>query len=565
MNSNNIIVQEYLGSLKEDKELDYLFPILLNVMGFRIVQTALEAKGQSQYGKDIVAIGNDEKGNKYRWYFELKGFKDRDITEKNYSANDGIRESIIEAKDTAFSDNSIPEFNSLPIKIVVVHNGVLKANIRPTFDGFISKEFNLGEFERWDIYYLTELFSKYLFGEYLLADTDSNRLLKRTLAFLDSPDNDFIDFKHLVEIQIEKIGSIKGRTFNKFFATVNLLSSIVFHYSVENQNLIAAKECTDYLVLRIWSWILNQKLEEKEAVLKEFRKLLKTQYEILNLYFTKTFNIASLENGLYAENGTYFEAIGYPLRCFDYINDLIYYCELRHYYPDFKQTTLRKTLLRNTQKDKIINLIENNSGAYRPIIDNQSIAILNIFRFFSEQEDLRAKDGLFLASYIYRVISGLLVIKNKRNRLPDGYNRINLVLEFEATGERPEEYTDESSMLIAILYEILILFDGEKTYQTLKAHLEDKVNLQIAHPNTSENNIEELLFKGHMDSEYYIDSFQKVPESFEEFKKIVKGKSYEKIDYRTDKVGFPYLRTLAHKYFKNEYFPDVWRTRIFNE
>lgn len=179
MSSNNIIVQEYLGSLKEDKELDYLFPILLNSMGFRIIQTAKESKGQSQYGKDIIAIGKNEHEEKFRWYFELKGYGDKDITDKNYSSTDGIRESIIEAKDTAFNDTSIPEFNQLPIKIVLVHNGVLKTNIRPTFEGFISKEFKDGEFERWDIYYLTDLFSKYLFSEYLLSDSDSNRLFKK--------------------------------------------------------------------------------------------------------------------------------------------------------------------------------------------------------------------------------------------------------------------------------------------------------------------------------------------------------------------------------------------------
>ncbi len=162
MNSNNIIVQEYLSSLKEDTELDYLFPILLNIMGFRIVQTAKESKGQSQYGKDIIAIGKDDFGVKHKWYFELKGYQDKDITDKNYSTPDGIRESIIEAKDTAFKDSTIPEFNNLPIKIVLVHNGLLKTNIRPTFEGFISREFKEGEFERWDIYYLTDLFGKFL-------------------------------------------------------------------------------------------------------------------------------------------------------------------------------------------------------------------------------------------------------------------------------------------------------------------------------------------------------------------------------------------------------------------
>ena len=181
MNSNNIIVREYLSSLKENSELDYLFPILINLMGFRIVQTAKESKGQSQYGKDIIAIGNDVNGIKHKWYFELKGHADKDITQSNYSKSDGIRESIIEEKDTFFRDSTIPGFNALPTNIVLVHNGILKTNIRDTFEGFISKEFKDGEFERWDIYFLTDIFNKHLFNEYLLADDICNRLFKKKI------------------------------------------------------------------------------------------------------------------------------------------------------------------------------------------------------------------------------------------------------------------------------------------------------------------------------------------------------------------------------------------------
>ncbi|VDH16548.1 Uncharacterised protein [Algoriella xinjiangensis] len=252
MNSNNIIVREYLSSLKEDSELDYLFPILLNLMGFRIVQTAKESKGQSQYGKDIIAIGKDANGTKYKWYFELKGYADKDVTQSNYTKSDGIRESIIEAKDTFFRDSTIPGFNSLPTKIVLVHNGILKTNIRDTFEGFISREFKDGEFERWDIYFLTDIFSKYLFNEYLLADNISNRLLKKTLAFLDSPDNTYDEFKELVNIQFKKVDNVKSRAFNKLFATLNLLNSIIFSYSTENNYLLPAKECSKYLVLKTW-------------------------------------------------------------------------------------------------------------------------------------------------------------------------------------------------------------------------------------------------------------------------------------------------------------------------
>ncbi len=421
-NSNNIIIQEYLSSLKEDNELDSLFPILLNVMGFRIVQTANESKGQSQYGKDIIAIGKDKHGIKYRWYFELKGYKDKDITDKNFGIRDGILESIREAKYTAFNDSSIPEFNYLPIKIVVVHNGILKPNLRPTFEGFISAEFKSEEFERWDIYYLTDLFSEYLFSEYLLSDSESNRLFKRTLAFLDAPDNDFIDLKQLIEIQFEKVSSIGGRAFKKLFATLNLVTSIIFHYSKENDNLISAKECSDYIVLRTWAWILRNKFETKRSVLNEFRKILKIQYQILNSYFSKTFSIATIENGLYAENGTSFEAVGYPLRCFEYLSDLIYYCNLRLYFPYFDRKCKAYKRLHNFQKDKIIELVENNIGFFRPQLDNHSIPILQLFLFFMDKTTWRQKDINFIASYIFGTIAGLLVIKLKRGRFPEGYS-----------------------------------------------------------------------------------------------------------------------------------------------
>lgn len=559
MNSNNIIVQEYLGSLKEDKELDYLFPILLNSMGFRIVQTAKESKGQSQYGKDIIAIGNDENGVRKKWYFELKGFKDKDITDKNYSSTDGIRESIIEAKDTAFNDSSIPQFNNLPIKIVLVHNGILKTNIRPTFEGFINKEFKDGEFERWDIYYLTDLFSEYLFSEYLLSDNESNRLFKKTLAFLDTPDYDYQDFKTLVQLQFKKTDSIKGRAFSKLFATLGLLESIIFHYSIENNNLIPSKECSKSLVLQTWAWILEKKLEERKAVLKEFEKLLNIQFEILNLYLKKTFPIARIKNGLFYERGLFFEKIGYPLRCFDYLEDIIYFCRLRDNYPIYNTESKHLINLKNKQKDLIIELITNNSGFYRPILDNHSIEIIQLFLFFSDNRCIRQKDINFIGEYIYTIINNLIVENIKHQRLPELSNNLDLVIEAVATGQKPSEYCDSSSILIATILELLVIFNSKEMYNEIKKHFDKELSLQIVSINFDEFNVEQLLFEKHLHKEYYVECIDSLPEDFEEFKTKVKAKIIAKPNYRTDKQGFSFLRYLTHSYFKNEILPEEWR------
>ena len=120
----NIIVREYLESLNETNELDYIFPLLLESMGFRIVSTPRNSRGQSQYGKDVIAIGKDCNGVKSRFYFELKGNAAKDINDRTFSEKDGFRDSIIAAKDTAYNDSSIPGFDSLPLRIVFVHNGL---------------------------------------------------------------------------------------------------------------------------------------------------------------------------------------------------------------------------------------------------------------------------------------------------------------------------------------------------------------------------------------------------------------------------------------------------------
>ena len=114
----NRILREYIESLKEDNELDYIFPILLQAMGFRIVSTPRNSKGQPQHGKDIVAIGYDTNNIIYRWYFELKGNGAKDITTTNFYAEDGVRDSLLEAKDVAYDCQSIPKFDELPVKIV---------------------------------------------------------------------------------------------------------------------------------------------------------------------------------------------------------------------------------------------------------------------------------------------------------------------------------------------------------------------------------------------------------------------------------------------------------------
>lgn len=572
MNSNKLIIQDYLSSLKEDVELDYLFPLLLSVMGFRIVQTAKESKGQSQYGKDIIAIGSDESGQKHRWYFELKGYSDKDITQKNFFKSDGIRESIIEAKDTYFNDSSIPMLKELPIKIVLVHNGVIKANIRPTFDGFISNEFESGQFERWDIYHLTDLFSDHLFNEHLLLDNRSNRLLKKTLALLDAPDNNYLDFKNLIIIQLEQVNNIKSRAFKKLFATLNLLANLVFLYSKENDYLTSAKECSKILILTTWHWILKQGFERKKGVINAFKKLLSNQQRILDEYFNKTLTVAQLDCGLFSEKGHFYERIGYPIRCFEYIEDLIFFYRLNNFLLD---SSLNNELheKRTQQKEIIIKIIHNNSGFYRPILDNHSIPIMQLFLFFMDERDLRTRDENFIYSYIEVIVESLKIGKLKNKLFPEINNNINAVIETLATQEKnkSDSYNDSSSTLIAMLMELCVVFNSEKLYSEISSFIDVDLSLQIISIDFKKLDVERLLFEKNLDKEYFVEcvetrhhstNFTPTIPSFSLFKTGVKEKETPSPVFISDEIGFSFIRYLAHSYYKNQILPYEWRNHI---
>ena len=167
MNIKPLIVKTYLESLTEENELNRIFPLLLTSLNFEILSKPTENKGLQEFGKDIVAVGKDifiEKedpsyGKKNRFYFELKGGSDRDISKDVFYKDYGIQQSLNEAKFVSFKTD-YSRFNSLPKKIVLVHNGIVKGNIRDVYNGFIEDLFppkDEVEYDRWGIEKLTEL------------------------------------------------------------------------------------------------------------------------------------------------------------------------------------------------------------------------------------------------------------------------------------------------------------------------------------------------------------------------------------------------------------------------
>jgi len=585
-----IIVREYLESLKEDRELDALFPILLEVMGYQIISTPKETKGFQQYGKDVIAVGTDEADDlRKRFYFEIKGGEDKNITPTNFNKDDGIRMSIQEAKDRPFSDVSHSEFNHLPVKIVLVHNGIMKESVREAFDGFISREFpgndparkkTIGErigkvfgtktptaafqFERWDIHRLTELFSEKLFNEYLLTDDAAVQHFKKVLLLLNTPGNDQGDFRQLIDHIFLKAGNYAAmgkRQRMLLSETLKLISFIVQSYATEAGNLEPARLCLNYAVIAYWKWLLENDMEKDSEAVRNFKNYLLTYRRFLDEYFARTLPVAKLKKGLWSPSGGRYEQVGYPVRLMAYLGALVNYFDLVRALPkDGDPTPVM-------QMNDLITVLKTNDAALRPLLDNHSIPLVATLDFMIREN--RHADAITLLKNVWVAI---LMAWRAFERLPDGSNSLKNVMTLMLSQKKSVYYADQTSHLLAILLEYFAVFDLKEDYEKVVGFLkETKIDLAVFVPyddvklagetGLQAKNHEIALFDHMLVREGYQSQVSYLLD-YETFKNKAATKNEFSFAYRTVDAGFGFLLNLAHVHFETPFFPDLWRSLI---
>lgn len=544
------IINQYVASLKEDSELDYIFPLLLERMGFRLLSTPVQSKGQPQYGRDVVAL-KEYHGQMTLWLFELKGFRAKDITDKTLHEKDGIIESLNASRYTKYRDASIPGLTQYPKRWVFVHNGTADANALLTFSDYVEETFPDKNFERWDLFKLTGLFSTYLFDETLLTDEESYRLFKKVLVLLDSEGNDYSDIVRLVELQVSKVDTQKDikneRRLLNFFATLRLIASMVYAFAEEDNNLLPAKYCIDTIVLKTWAWVLRHKKERSKKIIHHFNLLVVFQMQIYEAYLNKILKFAMMPKGLYGFTPSDTEYVLYPMRCFDFLGDLVYFFYGSEAYsnPDESEIKNRCEILKS--------VIDNNSACTVPLLDTHSISILLVFSYLYSRAATK-EDATFVCEYIIKNVINMMKRHASHKVWPEmSGNRVAVA---KSLYEKSDDYCTDSSLLIVTLIELMAYMNLGLLYDALKERVvESSVNLQVAYPIADEYDIEQLLFERRLYDEMSVMTGIKLPDTLEEFKKIY-IKPYDSIPYRTDKANYDFLRLLAHKYYETDFFPD---------
>ncbi len=571
MNIKPIIVKSYLESLTEENELNRIFPILLTSLEFEVLSKPSENKGLTEYGKDIVAVGKDEDGIKKRFYFELKGGKDRDITKETFYKEYGILQSLTASNVVNFS-TSYRGFDNLPKKIVLVHNGVLSGKIREEFEGIIKKTFPKNgdtEFDRWGIERLITLFSDSLFGAYLLTDQNTTTTFNKVLINLNASSHISDDFVRLLDDLFKKnqwksYKESLPRKWKLLFETLKLISFIIYTEAKDYNNLDIAKRYLTHLVIKYWHWILKNKLEANLKITEYFNEVLKFYLSVLSEYFKRTLPFAGVTNGLSSEKSGRYEQIGYTKRTFEYLEFLTFLLNINLLNPSEDKKLIKEILT---------TVINANSVSLRPLVDINSIPIIDILNLY-----VLLSDKPSAINYFRGVLSYVINGKTKYGRLPDANNSYESVIRFTITKEKPVFYSDSTSPLLTVLLEYTVILDLEKEYNTIRNFvIENKIDFGIFTPHhginstskdlieNTEDDLEEQLFSNPR----FNDGYQRVINLFIDFNEDMTFEdfklSYQKridefqYEYRTDKAGYSFLRNLAHIYFQTPYFPDKWR------
>ena len=197
--SLQLVLQNYLASLKERDELDALLPELLIAMGHSVLSRP--QVGVAQAGVDILSSYTDAEGNEELYLFIIK-FGDIG-REDLFAGKQAILPSAREAY-TDFARHRLTEAQkALPKRVVIVSSGVVKQEATSGFAG-MADEVNAQPgftFDFWGIDQLTPLIEEHVFDESLLLANGKSDL-RAALAGLEDSQASIHRFVRFIETSL---------------------------------------------------------------------------------------------------------------------------------------------------------------------------------------------------------------------------------------------------------------------------------------------------------------------------------------------------------------------------
>ena len=297
--SLRLLLEDFLGLMKEEGELDVFLPLLMSAMGHEVMYRA--QKGPRQYGVDIVSVGPDETGVKTLFLWLVKC---GDIGRTDWdSGPQSVRQSINDVGVYLRSHVS-PQHQRLAKRLFIVTNGDFLSNISETLAAFLEDwSAQRGVFaETVNGSTLAGWVEKHLLDEYVLPSAN-RALLRRMLANVSIPELCVSLGRSLIDAVLQGLEQSTG---SRRAATKQLLNAMrgirtaltVLHiWSSSEANFLGSYIVSQYAVLASWAALHKKLLAGEKYACVEFMELLAHQSQVAHVYHERMDSYYQVQDG----------------------------------------------------------------------------------------------------------------------------------------------------------------------------------------------------------------------------------------------------------------------------
>lgn len=288
--SVDMLVEEYLSTMKEDGELDKFLPELLTAMGHVILSSP--QKGVRQSGGDLVSRGKDEDGIAKIFIWVIKC---GDIDRAAWSSGEqAVRPTLESVVDVFLSSNLSPSARKLPKKVCIVTNGKVRQEVQQDISGYLASYQQRHGVETDDINgsVLANWTSRYMLDERVLPGT-LRSYMRRALANVETPEASIEQARLLVTSLLEAARAATGaaktrqRKVSGHLRAVALFNVILFGWARQSNNLESAYQIAEFTLLAAWSLIHADDWLEKQWVRRIFSLYLSHYVTVVTAYHNK--------------------------------------------------------------------------------------------------------------------------------------------------------------------------------------------------------------------------------------------------------------------------------------
>jgi hypothetical protein len=498
--SLQLVLQNYLASLKERDELDALLPELLMAMGHSVLSRP--QVGVAQAGVDILSSFTDSEGNEELFMFIIKfGNIGR---EDLFTGPQAILPSAREAY-TDFARHRLTEAQrALSKRLVIVSTGRVKQEATAGFAG-LADEVNQQpgfSFKFWGIDQLTPMIEEYVFDEALLLANGKSDL-RAALAGLEDSQAAIHRFIRFVEACLvipdsdsSASAATRRRKFLRRCAAAAMGHGVLLVWGRTEGNLKPAAVCGEYLLLRLWAQAVDLGLTDDQDFRDRLEATMGVHLSALLEYFAKVLptlkNLRALVR--YRPNPVFYAQL-----IFEEVGRLATLLLLLQYAPVHQG-------IRSGIRLELVEVINANSIAVRPLLDGQGIDLSLVFAALMGEGDTAS---------CRTVLQGMLVqLRNalvNNERLPVDTDLTEDAIAVHFTGEAEARAFFKTSTLIPMLATVSGFLDDERAHGFLRGlapHL-DGVALERWYPTADlERLTGSTLSLGAISASRVIDGFQ---------------------------------------------------------